>query len=785
MPHFPPICRLAVLPALLGLALAAATGDLATAGEVKLKNGMVLRGTPSEVESLLVGPRKVDSGPITIYPILMISTPLKRYFVPRRPNEQSINRDVDLTAHDAFKIPQQKLSGGSKIISTVGPQVGKARLFDNWGRRTIHLEMTNGDTPVIQGVTRITPEYMQIIALNFIWETAMATSSVPLESLDAMLRQVTDENNSDDRLKIASFYIQAGFFESADRELDAIRYKFPELAKTVNQVQTTLAQARAQTILGELKHRRAAGQHQFVYEKARSFPAENVAAPILREFRDIVSDYDRAGERKEQAVAELGEFQAQLKDDPRVKEIAPLRAELCENLNYTTLNRLDAFFRLSGDPQLKPDEKLALALSGWVVGSANAVTEINQTLRLWQARFLLQEYLRSPHDAATERKEILGKLESLEGVGPERIAQLLPFIAPPLEAVETAAGRAVRIEVADPQEGAPAAYWVSLPLEYHPDHSYPLIVALHGERGKPQQELQGFWGGTEEKAGQSQRHGYIVIAPEYVRKSESKGYDYNGESHQIVLESLRDARRRFSVDSDRVFLAGHDMGGDAAWDMGLAHPHLFAGIIPINAAIDRHAKWYLDNGRQLPIYAIAGEFDIDLMNRNGNSLMYMMQHNYDLIYAEYTGAGPDSFYSEIHSLFEWMGKQKRPPLSKQVTAKTLRETDNRFYWLEFSGIPEVHKAFDWTRAKPRAAKPMPVSATINPGNVLRIKSGAAHYRVWLGRGEGQADFEKRLKVEINGSSRWNDFIKPDVSAMLEHVRIHGDRQQLYWAVLEF
>ena len=51
--------------------------------------------------------------------------------------------------------------------------------------------------------------------------------------------------------------------------------------------------------------------------------------------------------------------------------------------------------------------------------------------------------------------------------------------------------------------------------------------------------------------------------------------------------------------------------------------------------------------------------------------------------------------------------------------------------------------------------------------------------------DGMVDFDKRVKVDINGRNRWNDFIKPDVAAMLELVRIHGDRQQLYWAVLEF
>jgi hypothetical protein len=182
---------------------------------------------------------------------------------------------------------------------------------------------------------------------------------------------------------------------------------------------------------------------------------------------------------------------------------------------------------------------------------------------------------------------------------------------------------------------------------------------------------------------------------------------------------------------------------------------------------------------------VSGELDHDLMTRNGTPLMHMMQQNFDLIYAEYNGAGPDPFYSEIHSLFDWMSKQTRQPPPKQVTAKTLRDTDNRFFWLEFSGLPENFKGIDWTKEKQRAARAKNISATITPGNTLRIASGAAHHRVWLARGEGLVDFEKRLKVDINGRNRFNDFVKPDVAAMLEHVRLHGDRQQIYWAVLEF
>ena len=758
--------------------------DPSAAGEVKLKNGMVLHGTPSDIESLLVGPHKADRGPITIYPIVMVSTPLKRYFVPTRQKE-TVNRDVDLSQNEGFKIPQHKRPGGGRIIASVQGLVEKPHPFDEWGRRTVKLKMESGETSVIQGVTQITPEYLKVIALNFNWETATPTSQVPLESLDAMLRRVTDQDNPDDRLKIARFYIQAANYEGARQELQAIRGKFPELAATADQVQITLTQALAQEALNELKFRRAAGQHRFVYEFSKTFPAANVAAPILREAHAIAQEYEQAFDRAEKARALLGEIQGELPDESRVKEVAPLRAELSERLTYSSIDRLDAFFKLAADKQLKPDEKLALALSGWVAGSENAVTEIDQALRLWQARYLILDFLRTESDAEVERKSILEKLAMLESVGPERVAQLLALLPAAFESPAIAAGQPVRIQAAGGPERDPPAYWVSLPLEYHADHSYPLIVALHSETGTPQQELKGFWVGAGENAGPSERRGYVVIAPEYVLKSDLKGYDYSSQSHQIVLDSLRDARLRFNIDSDRVFLAGHGMGGDAAWDMGLAHPHEFAGVIPINGAIDRYSKHYLENGRQLPFYCVNGELDRDLVTRNGPSLMEMMQQNFDLIYAEYDGAGPEAWHSEIPALFEWMSKQRRPAPLRQVTARTLRETDDRFFWYEFSGLPDQFRGIDWVKEKHRAIRAMSVSATITPGNTLRVASGAAHHRLWLPRGEGLVDFDKRLKVDINGRMRFNDFVKPDVEAMLEHVRRTGDRQQLYWAVLDF
>jgi pimeloyl-ACP methyl ester carboxylesterase len=764
--------------AALTLAIAAAPG-----AELRLKNGTVLHGNIDKLDTLLVGPKRPKEGVVPNYPIYVIDTPLKRYAV-HRSQEDTLNPDAELIRLEGYKIEQTRKPNSGQIIDAVQGFTRPPGPFDEHGRRRVLLNTANGELEVIQGITNLTPEWTKVAAINYKWETAVATNSIPFEHLNAILRAHTQQKNPGARFKLAVFLIQAQFFGKAEEELEAIAKEFPEQADKVKVATKQLHVARAMEYLREMKLRRAAGQHALVYALCQKFPVDDVAPATLREVRDLTQDYEQALEKGERCKVDLGSLQGQLKDDSRVKELAPIRTEISDSLNYSNLDRLDAFIKLSADPQLKPDEKLALALSGWAVGSSNAVTVLDQALRFWQARYLLIEYLRSAPEAESDRKSILTRLAALDGVGPERIAQMLPLLPAAGDTTGIVPGQAVKITIPGDKAGEDLNYWVSLPREYHVDHSYPLIIALHGEKGTPVQEMQGFWGGTEDRDGQSQRHGYIVAAPDYIPKG-VKGYDYSEASHRIVVDVLRDALRRYSVDADRVFLAGHDMGGDAAWDMGLAHPYLFAGVVAINGAIDKYAVHYLENGKSLPFYSIVGEKDTNLFDRNTGHIMKIFKNGTDLIHCVYKGAGPESFYSEIHALFDWMSNLRRDPIPKQVDVRTLREYDSSFSWFEFSGIPENMKGLDWS-SRQRAVQPLIVSAKITPASSILVTSPrVARNRIWIPRGEGLVDFNKRLVIRINGKQVWNDFVKPDVEAMLERVRTTGDRQQLFWGVLDF
>ena len=109
-----------------------------------------------------------------------------------------------------------------------------------------------------------------------------------------------------------------------------------------------------------------------------------------------------------------------------------------------------------------------------------------------------------------------------------------------------------------------------------------------------------------------------------------------------------------------MFLSGHSIGGDAAWDIGLAHPDLWAGVIPIVAVADKYVKQYWREGKFVPLYVIEGEMDGDKIARMAELFDHCLTTagmNFTLV--EFQGRGHEHFSDEVLRLFDWMGRLKR------------------------------------------------------------------------------------------------------------------------------
>ncbi|MEX0585300.1 MAG: hypothetical protein WD176_01560, partial [Pirellulales bacterium] len=430
-----------------------------------------------------------------------------------------------------------------------------------------------------------------------------------------------------------------------------------------------------------------------------------------------------------------------------------------------------------------------------IVGSPNAVTVLDEAIRLWDARFLVLEYLRST-GGEDERKLLLADLLKTEGVSLPRVLQIIERLPPPLPPRPIADGEQPTLDVLDAWGQVRQQYTVSLPKEYSPQHHYPLLVVLHAGGLTPAQELT-LWAGNADQAGPAQARGYITIAPHYAEEGDLT-YGYDSEAHAAVLESVNDARRRFRIDSDRVYLAGHGMGGDACFDLGMSHPGIFAGIVPIGGVIDRFSRYYELNDPQAAWYVVSGELTGDnrgmTLELNAPYLNQMMRAKQDVIYCEYKKRGFETYFEEFGRIFDWLAVHRRAPQPTDLGVdrrnsggfRLLRPFDTRCHWLEITGLPEKLSEPVLWESRPLRVQPMTIDASVTASeslNTFYIKHPGSHATLWLS--PELVNFDQRIKVSHKGSGNaFFDFVSPDIGVLLEDLRVRGDRQRLYWAKVE-
>ncbi|VAX38141.1 hypothetical protein MNBD_PLANCTO02-2326 [hydrothermal vent metagenome] len=741
------------------------------AGSVVLKNGIQIEGKSVPIEGLTKKIVEQNAGPVKSHPILSIDTGMKRYFVPSR-QVKSIDPSAILSKYVRFKVPQRR-RGKKTTISSLGPFTHLTE-FDKFGRRTVTVPTKRGKVSIVQGVTIIDPRYLTITGITHVWEHGLATTSIPPDNLDLMIRQVTDQEKPSDRMLIARFYFQAGLYEQAEKELLSIAIDFPELKKQIEEIDLELREQQNQRLILELKRRARAGQHQLIESATKLFPESRMSAGVLRKVRELKKEYAVKKEKIENAKSLLGELQSKLKEKKLKDAVVPLRSEVMSELNFESLARLQSFLNFATDDKLEVDEKLAFAYSGWVLGSDKAIPNLSKAIRLWQARFLMIDYLHAI--SPKKRTEILLQLKKLEGIDPQTIINLIPLLPPTLETSGIQGGVAKEITVPETALRPEVKYRVLLPQEYSPFHTYPMVVALRPAERSTRSELR-WWGGTQKTPLQSQRRGYIVIAPEYLKKKQAT-YKYSAAEHKIVLAAIRDAKQRFMVDSDHVFLSGHGVGGDAAIDIGMSHPSLFAGIIPICGIMRYYSKYYWRNTKHVSWYIIGGELDRNSLDQNAREMNRMMRYGYDVIYCEYVGRGYESYYAEIHKIFDWMELQKRGKQPKEIKASILRPGDNRFYWIKAEGLPRRTLQSDVLAVgRKRAISSMRFEARITLGNSIYLHTGAKRNTLWLNR--SLVDFEKRLTIKRKGRIRFRDFPEENTKTILEDFELRVDRQNIY------
>lgn len=115
-------------------------------------------------------------------------------------------------------------------------------------------------------------------------------------------------------------------------------------------------------------------------------------------------------------------------------------------------------------------------------------------------------------------------------------------------------------------DGSVQPYSVFLPPSFSPEKTYPLILLLHGAHVTD-------W--AQNIIAYDAKDWAIQIA---VHDRGNNRYRDIGEVD--IDEVLAEVKRRYRIDSDRIYLAGHSMGGYGTWFQATHRPDLWASISP-------------------------------------------------------------------------------------------------------------------------------------------------------------------------------------------------------------
>lgn len=801
-----PVLRFSVAAIVVTFAATVVSADA-----VYLKDGFTLHGKIRREAEMMTDPLTGIAIPVIKGSNFFIIDDKVRWVIFDHRNVQDANPDINiwrdfLEFHHSPVPPQMLPLPNEARVTNVGP-------FDaNW-YRSVRLTNEKGNYTMKQRLVALNGYSAKIESTNYRWNVYNLTQELGLENLQKLLdthpdtgEKAGDPANLDKRLKRFRFLLQANYLLAADEVINSALKDFPQDKERIERSRTVLRQAQIAAVFGEAQLAHKTGRHSAARKILNRIPMNEVdpkQAVEITTLRDKLAATDR---RIQEAIRLLSVLTDRI-GGPLPQTFTEALGEIRDALGPDTIDRLDAFLILaaqyeressSGKSLAQPIEDiLSLAVTGFVLGNAAAEPKVAAAERYWDARQFALHYLRTPESGA--RRRLLDDYQQGKPLGQDEMAQLALLLPPPEPAEITPAaanGIEERTTLTPFTLKRQVPYSLQMPIEYNPHRTWPVLVVVPGGGGERPGDALLRWSHF------AQQNGYILVSPQWATAAEP--YGFSSEEHSGVLDVIRDLKRRYNVDSDRVFLAGYSDGGTIANDIGLSHPDLFAGVVTMNARPRWSASaWYWRNAQYLPFYVVAGELAGDCCSRNRRLFQHWMTNGYPSLMTIYKGRPSEFFLYELPFAFDWMNRKRRatgfPDLGRTPNAgsqgeefQTSRVGDNWFYWLEIAAMNPRYVSTTMATGE-RLNTSAAVQATIRDGNTIAINTrGIKSLRVWLGQAydpqagwKQMVDFSKPVTFQVNRQAARSQTITPSLAVMMEDLYQRGDRQRLFWASVDF
>ena len=221
-------------------------------------------------------------------------------------------------------------------------------------------------------------------------------------------------------------------------------------------------------------------------------------------------------------------------------------------------------------------------------------------------------------------------------------------------------------------------YRLYVPLGYDANRKYPLLLWLHGGDGRGTDNVKQLNGGnqiaTHFFAGDAVqlKLPMFILLPQCPSGDNWSDPDMNEPTKwlELTMGALAEVQKEFSIDPDRLYLAGQSMGGLGVWSTLQAYPGKWAAAI-ILSAYDNFTN--VKALAQTPLWVFQGADDQTVPVMLVRDMIKRLRKTHgNLRYTEYPKTGHqvwDKVFVEP-DLVPWLAAQKRSqPTEGQVGSR--------------------------------------------------------------------------------------------------------------------
>ncbi len=261
-------------------------------------------------------------------------------------------------------------------------------------------------------------------------------------------------------------------------------------------------------------------------------------------------------------------------------------------------------------------------------------------------------------------------------------------------------GGFVRLAYTDEIDGSTQFCRAFLPIAYAKDKRWPLITFLHGfNPANP--EYFDWWSVDERHSPIADTRDTIVIEPHGRGNAQ-----YLGIGDRDVMRCIAEAKQRFSVDEDRVYLTGESMGGHGTWAVASRHPDVFAAAAPVYGgwdfritnvstpvsapepktemsayALEASSSFsHAENLLHVPLLIVHGDADTAVHVENSRHAARLLQRwGYDVRYHEMPGWAHEDLYRG--PVADWLLTHTRKSAPRTVRLRSTDLSGASAYWV--------------------------------------------------------------------------------------------------------